>query len=160
MRRRATLGGIAAVVLIADRLTKGAVAVGLSGTTRIDVVGDWVRLVHGENRGGLFGVLQGSAPLLALLSIGVIALLVAAHEREHATQPTILTLAIGALAGGALGNLVDRLQFGYVLDFIDIGVGAVRFWTFNVADAAITGGILLLLIDALQLRPFGSIKRQ
>ena len=48
-----------------------------------------------------------------------------------------------------MGNLIDRLAFGYVLDFIDIGVGALRFWTFNLADAGISFGILILLVDTL-----------
>jgi signal peptidase II len=56
---------------------------------------------------------------------------------------------VGLLAGGAIGNLIDRLAFGYVLDFIDIGVGSVRFWTFNIADAGISLGIVILLVDTL-----------
>jgi signal peptidase II len=56
---------------------------------------------------------------------------------------------VGLLAGGAIGNLIDRLAFGYVLDFIDIGVGSLRFWTFNIADAGISLGIVILLVDTL-----------
>jgi signal peptidase II len=56
---------------------------------------------------------------------------------------------VGLLAGGAVGNLIDRLAFGYVLDFIDIGVGSLRFWTFNIADAGISLGIVILLVDTL-----------
>jgi signal peptidase II len=93
--------------------------------------------------------LQGSAPLLALLSLGVIALLIVVHEREGRQQPSLLTLALALLIGGALGNLVDRLANGFVFDFIDIGIGTTRFWTFNVADMAISLGILLLLVETL-----------
>ena len=85
----------------------------------------------------------------ALVVIGVIVLLVFVHERERASRVTLMTIALGTLAGGAIGNLVDRLHYGYVLDFIDIGIGNLRFWTFNLADAGITTGILLLLADAI-----------
>jgi signal peptidase II len=149
MRRRLALLAIAVSVAGADRLSKDAIHAASNVALPVELLGTWVRLVHGENRGGLFGLLQGSAPLLAALSVGVIALLLTLHERERAASVTLLTISIGALAGGAIGNLIDRVQYGYVLDFIDIGVGDLRFWTFNIADAAITAGILLILSDAL-----------
>lgn len=149
MRRRGSLLLVAAVIVAADRISKAAIDALPLDSLPYEIVGSLVRIVHGENRGGLFGLLQGSAPLLAALSVGVIALLFAAHERERAARVTLLTVAIGALSGGAIGNLIDRVAYGYVLDFLDIGVGAARFWTFNVADAAITCGILLMLADAL-----------
>jgi signal peptidase II len=58
-------------------------------------------------------------------------------------------VGVGLLIGGAIGNLIDRLTFGYVLDFIDMGVGSLRFWTFNIADAGISLGIVILLVDTL-----------
>ena len=60
-----------------------------------------------------------------------------------------MTVGVGLLIGGAIGNLIDRLAFGYVLDFIDVGVGSLRFWTFNIADAGISFGIVILLVDTL-----------
>ena len=113
------------------------------------LIGSLLQVIRGENSGGLFGLLQGSAPLLALLSIGVIVALVIYHERERLSRVTPLTVGVGLLAGGAIGNLIDRLAFGYVLDFIDVGVGTLRFWTFNIADAGISFGIVILLVDTL-----------
>jgi signal peptidase II len=113
------------------------------------LIGSLLQIIRGENRGGLFGLLQGSAPLLALLSIGVVVALVIFHEREQVSRVTPLTVGIGLLIGGAIGNLLDRLAFGYVLDFIDIGIGSLRFWTFNIADAGISLGIVILLVDTL-----------
>ena len=75
MRRRLALLSIAVAVAGADRLSKDAIHAASNGALPVELLGTWVRLVHGENRGGLFGLLQGSAPLLAALSIGVIALL-------------------------------------------------------------------------------------
>ena len=59
------------------------------------------------------------------------------------------TIALGLLLGGAIGNLIDRLRYGYVVDFVDMGIGQWRFYTFNVADAAITTAIVLLLAMAV-----------
>jgi len=148
MRRVAFLF-IALTVLLADRVSKEGISSLLSSGAPIDLLGSSLRLIRSENRGGLFGLLQGSAPLLALLSLGVIALLIVVHEREGRQRPSLLTLALALLIGGALGNLVDRLANGFVFDFIDIGIGTTRFWTFNVADMAISLGILLLLVETL-----------
>ena len=59
------------------------------------------------------------------------------------------TVALGLLLGGAIGNLIDRLRYGYVVDFVDMGIGEWRFYTYNVADAAITTAIVLLLAMAV-----------
>jgi len=113
------------------------------------LLGSYLQVIRGENRGGLFGILQGSAPLLALLSVGVILTLVIYHERERLPRVSPITVGVGLLIGGAIGNLIDRVAFGYVLDFIDVGVGSLRFWTFNIADAGISLGIVILLVDTL-----------
>lgn len=146
--RRTTLGLIALGVLAIDRATK-LLADSMDLAVPHQLIGSLLQVIRGENRGGLFGLLQGSAPLLALLSIGVIVALVIYHEREQVSRVTPLTVGIGLLIGGALGNLIDRLAFGYVLDFIDIGIGSLRFWTFNIADAGISLGIVTLLVDTL-----------
>lgn len=146
--RRTTLGLIALGVLAVDRGTK-LLADSMDLAVPHQLIGSLLQVIRGENRGGLFGLLQGSAPLLALLSIGVIVALVIYHEREQVSRVTPLTVGIGLLIGGALGNLIDRLAFGYVLDFIDIGIGSLRFWTFNIADAAISFGIVTLLVETL-----------
>ena len=70
-------------------------------------------------------------------------------------------LALGLVLGGALGNIVDRVQLGYVVDFLDLHFGAVRpFFVFNVADAAISVGVVILLLRALLLRDTGSKKNK
>jgi signal peptidase II len=150
--RRATLAGIALALIGVDRGVKMLVD-SMDLSVPHQIIRSFVQIIRGENRGGLFGIVQGSAPLLAVLSIGVIIALVIYHEREHVSQATPLTVGVGLLIGGAVGNLIDRLAFGYVLDFIDVGIGSLRFWTFNIADAGISLGILILLIDtALQSR--------
>ncbi len=146
--RRATLALIALALIAADRGSKMLVDGADLGMPQ-QLIGSFVQIIRGENRGGLFGIVQGSAPLLAALSIGVILALVIFHERERLPQVTPVTVGVGLLIGGAIGNLIDRLAFGYVLDFIDVGVGSLRFWTFNIADAGISFGIVILLVDTL-----------
>ena len=87
------------------------------------------------------------AYLFALVSIGVVALIVWYHKSSG--RNTWLSVALGLLLGGALGNMIDRFRFGYVTDWVDVGLGDLRFYTFNVADAAISCAILLLIILAL-----------
>ena len=146
--RRATLTLIALALIAADRGSKMLVDGADLGMPQ-QLIGSFVQIIRGENRGGLFGIVQGSAPLLAALSVGVILTLVIFHERERLPQVTPVTVGVGLLIGGAIGNLIDRLVFGYVLDFIDVGVGSLRFWTFNIADAGISFGIVILLVDTL-----------
>lgn len=148
--RRATLGLIALGVIAVDRGAKMLVD-GMDLALPHQLIGSFLQIIRGENRGGLFGLLQGSAPLLALLSTGVILALVIYHERERLPQVTPLTVGVGLLIGGAIGNLIDRVAYGYVLDFIDFGFGSLRFWTFNIADTGITLGIVILLIENLWL---------
>ena len=146
--RRATLGLIALGVIAVDRGSKMVVD-GMDLAAPYQLIGSYLQIIRGENRGGLFGMVQGSAPLLALLSIGVILALFIYHERERLPRVSPLTVGVGLLIGGAIGNLIDRVAFGYVLDFIDVGVGSLRFWTFNIADAGISLGIVILLVDTL-----------
>jgi signal peptidase II len=146
--RRATLALIALALIAADRGSKMLVDGADLGMPQ-QLIGSFLQIIRGENRGGLFGIVQGSAPLLAALSIGVILALVIFHEREREAHVTALTVGVGLLIGGAIGNFIDRLAFGYVLDFIDVGVGSLRFWTFNIADAGISFGIFILLVDTL-----------
>jgi signal peptidase II len=141
--------GLAGAVLVADQLTKAWLTSFLQPGQSTPVMGDLVRLVFSQNRGGLFGFFQGQAIVFAAFSLIVIGLIVAYHARGG--RDAWLTLTLGLLLGGALGNLVDRIRFGYVVDFVDAGIGDWRWYTFNVADAAISTAIVLLLL--LSIRP-------
>lgn len=139
--------GLAAAVLLADQITKAWLVSFLDPGQRVDVVGDLVRLVHSQNSGALFGLFRDSALLFGVVSIGVVALIVWFHGSS--ARSTWLSVALGLLLGGALGNMVDRFRLGYVVDFVDIGLGTLRFYTFNVADSAISLSILMLLVGAV-----------
>jgi signal peptidase II len=150
-RGRPLWGGfvlLAAVVVVADQVTKALLVGALSPGESVAVVGDLVRLVHGQNTGGLFGMFRDAAPLFAAASVVVIGLIAWYHGQ--AGRSPYLTLTLGLLLGGAIGNLIDRIARGYVVDFVDAGVGSLRWYTFNVADAAISASLLLLVLLALR----------
>jgi signal peptidase II len=147
--------GIAAAVVILDQLSKAWVAANFTiasvhgapgavgGPTQ--VIGDWVRIAVTHNTGGIFGLLGDSAVILGLASLVVIGFIVAYEARAGLISHPILTVALGLLLGGAIGNLIDRLRLGYVVDWVDMGIGNSRWYTFNVADAAISISLVLLI---------------
>lgn len=139
--------GLAAVVVVLDQLTKAWLVANVDLGERRQVLGDLVRLVFHQNSGALFGLFRDQAILFGLLSIVVIGLLVAYHARSG--RSLYMSIALGFLLGGAIGNMLDRLRLGYVVDFVDIGIGDLRFYTFNVADSAISTAIVLLVAVAI-----------
>jgi signal peptidase II len=139
--------GIAVVVVLVDQLTKAWLVANLAPGEVLRVVGDTIRLVYHQNSGALFGLFRDQAIVFGLISIGVIGLIIGYHARS--ARSLYLSVALGFLLGGAIGNLIDRLRLGYVVDFVDIGIGDLRFYTFNVADSAISTAILLLVGVAL-----------
>jgi signal peptidase II len=140
--------GLAAAVIIVDRSTKAWVISTIEPGSAVHVIGDTLRLIYSRNDGALFGLLGSAAPVMAVVSVGVIGLILWYHARSG--RSVLLSTALGLLLGGAIGNLIDRIQLGYVVDWVDMGIGTVRFWTFNVGDAAITCAILLLILIALR----------
>jgi signal peptidase II len=147
-RRWPLFAGLAVVVVVADQLAKAAVTRALTPGQSVDVVGDLVRIVFGQNSGALFGLFKDNALMFGIVSLAVVGLIVAYHGR--AASSLYLTVTLGLLLGGAIGNMLDRLLRGYVVDFVDVGIGPTRFYTFNVADSAISLAILLLFIAALR----------
>jgi signal peptidase II len=151
--------GLAAVVMVADQVSKAWIAAnfnpasssGVPGTAAgpTRVIGDWVRIAVSHNDGGIFGLLGSSALVLGLASLVVIVAIVVYQARAGVLGHPRLTVALGLLLGGAVGNLIDRLRLGYVIDWVDMGIGSSRFYTFNVADSAISTAIALLLLLGL-----------
>ena len=143
--------GVAALVFLLDQLTKFWILniVRLPERGTIEVL-PFFRLTYVENIGvsmGLFNAYTDVGRWLLVAVTGAIAATVAVWiTREKARTDVI---ALGLVLGGALGNIVDRIRFGYVVDFLHFFWGERSFWVFNVADAAITAGVLLLLLKAL-----------
>ena len=134
-------------LLAADFVTKRLVEAALEPHRTYEVVGDVLRLRLVYNRGAAMGIPVGDARwLMAGVSIVVLAALAVMLGRTAPSRRRTVT-ALAVLLAGAVGNLIDRLTNPLgVVDFIDAGIGATRFWTFNVADACVTAGVLLLLL--------------
>lgn len=145
--RWALFVGLAAAVVIVDQATKAWLVGMLEPGERLSVIGDLVRLVHGQNDGAIFGLFRDQALLFGIVSLGVVGLIVWYHGTSG--RNTLLSIALGLLLGGAIGNAIDRFRLGYVVDWVDIGIGDLRFYTFNVADSAVTGAVLLLILIAI-----------
>ena len=138
--------GLATAVIVVDQLTKAWLTSVLGPAERREVIGDLVRITYSQNTGALFGLFKDQALLFAIVSVGVVGLIVWYHGTSG--RNTLLSIALGLLLGGALGNMADRFRLGYVVDWVDIGLGNLRFYTFNVADSAITCAILVLILIA------------
>jgi signal peptidase II len=134
-------------VVVLDVATKAAVVQFLDRPhVPHEVLGNAVRLTLAYNRGAAFGVDVGawSRIILSLVAI-VVTIVLFRLYRETPAGETMRPLALGLLCGGAIGNLIDRIRSSRgVIDFIDVGVGNLRFWTFNVADSAVTVGAVML----------------
>lgn len=145
--------GIAVVVVILDQASKAWALSALSGSEPLTVIPGFFDLVLTRNTGGVFGLLSGTpsparrAAFLGatVVALGVILLLLRRWGRES----RLLACALALVAGGAVGNLIDRLRFGSVVDFIDWHWHTHHWYTFNIADSAITTGALLLLAQSL-----------
>ena len=133
-------------VLMADCATKRAVEARLEPATPQPVAGEVVRFTLGYNKGAAFGIEVGSGGRWILVGLSSTALLILlGMYRRARPQDTALITAVALVSGGALGNLLDRvLSPQGVVDFIDVGIGTARFWTFNVADMGISAGAILL----------------
>ena len=142
---------VAAAIFVVDQLVKLWIiaGIGLQAKGSINLL-PVLSLTWVENRGVSMGLLQADGAKERWILTAVTALIaagVAWWMRKETNRIDILALAL--VLGGALGNIVDRVRFGYVVDFVHVHVGAWSFYVFNVADAAITIGVAILLLRAL-----------
>jgi signal peptidase II len=129
---------IASITLALDQLTKYFINNRFSLNESLPLLKGVFHLTLVHNRGAAFGLLQNQVPLLIVTSLFAIYLIYSSLKAK--TQGKIHSLALGLILAGAVGNLIDRLFLGYVVDFLDF-----RIWpVFNLADSAITIGALLL----------------
>ena len=154
-RRWLTFFGLAAAVALVDQASKfwvdanfgvASPHAGPGATQPTPLIDGFVRIAKTYNTGGIFGLFGDSAIVLALASTVVIVFIVVYHGREGVRGPWALTVALGLLLGGALGNFIDRIRLGAVVDFVDMGIGEWRWYTFHVADSAISIALLLLIL--------------
>jgi len=146
---------VALTVVVLDQATKAMVRPSLALHESRELIPGFLDLTRVHNTGAAFGMLNAAEfPLKT-----VVLSLVAAHARGGgagyaATVPLsdrLARIGIAGVLGGAIGNLIDRAKDGYVLDFVDAYWNGWHFWAFNVADAAITVGVIFMILDILGL---------
>jgi signal peptidase II len=135
---------VVALVVVLDQLSKLWIR---ANSPRIELLPGFLDLIYVENYGSAFGLFANQTFLI--IAISLVSLLIILLFLRHLSPATILSMvSIALILGGAIGNLIDRLRFGYVTDFIDIHLQNLFHWpAFNIADAAITVGILTLLFS-------------
>jgi signal peptidase II len=144
---------IALGVILLDRVTKLAIVQALRLGQGIPVVPGFFDIVFVLNPGAAFGFLATLSdrvrnPLFILISILAVILILFYHDR-YLRSHRLVSVALGLVLGGALGNLIDRLHYGMVVDFLDVHLGPYHWPAFNVADSAISIGVGLMILDIL-----------
>lgn len=142
---------LSAVVIILDLWTKALVLAKIDLHEAIPVIPNFFQLVHVRNTGAAFGIGANAESRIVplLLNFGAIAVfcVVVVYALRSAITDRLLQTGLHLILGGAIGNLLDRFRFGYVVDFLDVYVGNHHWPAFNVADSAICIGIALLFFD-------------
>jgi signal peptidase II len=149
------VGSLIGVILILDQITKYLVEKYILRNEVITVIPGFFNLTYVRNRGAAFGILSDFPALwrsaffisLTLGAVVVIALLI------RKTNERLLVVSFSLIAGGAVGNVIDRIRYGEVVDFIQWYVKALYWPSFNVADSAISIGVVLLALDMLSNKP-------
>ena len=164
-RNRSAAFVVAFLVFVFDQATKWVVTYPLNLPGQPDrtiKITEFFNLHWVENKGVSLGLLSASSEMARWLLVGMtaaIAIFVALWMWREKRRDDSMALAL--ILGGALGNIVDRVRFGYVVDFADLHLGEWRpFLVFNVGDAAITIGVLLLLVRALLMRDGKAAKKE
>jgi signal peptidase II len=145
--------GTMAVIIFADQITKLAVQRVLPLGESRNIIPGFLDLTHVQNTGAAFGLLNtADFPYKPLVMIGIAAIAlvaIAAYATQLGFHERLARFGLALILGGAFGNLIDRAVQGYVVDFVDVYWGTAHFWAFNVADAAITVGACLVLLDMI-----------
>lgn len=144
---QAAFYGLALLVIVLDQAVKAAVRRNVPVGGTIAVWPDVFHLTHTQNSGMAFSLLEGATGVLITAALFVMAVIIWVQRRHGKSLPALLGVALALPLGGAAGNLIDRVLFGYVTDLFDFL--AIHFPVFNVADAAITVGVGLLAFRTL-----------
>ncbi len=152
-RKYTTLVLVAGVTILVDQVTKAIVMRAFSLHETLEVIPGFFALTQIRNTGGAFGLLAGEATwfrtlfflVFSCLALGII---LYSYRRLASTKPWV-AVALAMVFGGALGNLIDRLRFGEVIDFLDFYVGTAHWPAFNIADSAISVGVGILCLNVV-----------
>ncbi len=148
---------VGVIVVVLDQATKFLVAHQMVLNTAREIVPGLFNLVYVRNTGAAFSLLAGADPawrrtfFVGMSLLGITVISIAFRRTPHSERWNRVALAL--LFGGAFGNLIDRVCFGSVVDFLDVYVDAHHWPAFNVADSAISTGAVMLIIGLLRRKP-------
>jgi len=140
-------------IIVLDQLTKIAVRSAIPLYAKRSIIPNLLDFTHVQNTGAAFGVLNAadfpfkSVVMIIVATLALVAISLYARQLGHEERLSRYGLAF--ILGGAFGNLIDRALSGYVVDFVDVYWGEAHFWAFNIADAAITIGAILVLLEMI-----------
>jgi signal peptidase II len=160
MKRYGLYAALSASIILLDQLTKALIVKTIPFYGSVEVIPGFLDLTYIHNKGAILGLFNRSeqpwtTALLLLLNAAALGLVVFYFSKTK-DKERVTRLALAMIVGGALGNVVDRITRGYVVDFVEMYAGKFRWPTYNVADAAITIGAVLLIASALFRRPHAS----
>lgn len=137
---------IAVISVVLDQITKWLAVVNLKGNESVSIIGEVLHFTYVENRGAAFGMMKDARWIFMIISTVAIAALVF-YLVKYKPKSYLAVSAIGMIVGGGIGNMIDRIWLGYVVDFIYIKI--IDFAVFNVADSFVCVGTALLVIYIL-----------
>jgi signal peptidase II len=150
-------GALLALVAVLDQISKWVMVAELTARPRVIEVTGFFNLLLTHNTGISFGIFRGGDTwvrwALVVLALAIVGLLMHWLWREPRGR---MALAVGLICGGAVGNVIDRIRIGAVVDFLDFHAAGWHWPAFNLADSAITLGVAVLLLDSLFRAPSGS----
>ncbi len=136
---------VAGIVILLDQWTKELVRRNIPDYTSmipIPALGEYFVFEHVHNYGAAFGMFQNQGNLFIIVAV-IVTLGILVYVRYLPTDARLVRLLLGLMLGGALGNVIDRINQGYVTDFVKMGVPGVYYWpNYNIADSAIVGGVI------------------
>jgi signal peptidase II len=140
-------------IVVLDQLTKFMVKATIPLYSKKAIIPNFLDFTHVQNTGAAFGVLNAadfpykSAVMIGIATLALLAISI--YARQLGSDEKLSRYGLALILGGAFGNLIDRAIAGYVVDFVDVYWGEIHFWAFNVADAAISIGAVLVLLDMI-----------
>ena len=151
--------GLAAFIVLIDQWTKWLIVKNMEFGERISIWDPWIGILSHRNRGAAWGMLEGKMWLFTVVTLVVIAGIVYFYHREAKGKP-FYQISLMVLLGGAVGNFIDRLFRGEVVDFVDTLIPVINyhFPIFNVADVALTMAVIMLLLAMLMEEKAGKKK--
>jgi signal peptidase II len=156
LRKNILFLSITSLVVLLDQLSKIWIVGSLRLHEGFPLIDGFFNIVHVRNPGAAFGFLAGAPPLFRsvfFISVTVAAiLLILRYLRTSRIEEPSLVWALALILSGAVGNLIDRVRFGEVVDFLDVYVGTYHWPAFNVADSAISVGAVILMMVLLSHR--------